>query len=93
MMPFGPCPTSSGSTEYLVGPNWLSRSSTAHKSTHDVQTIVGFNNENETKIQNNWPHEPRVVLVVSPKNLPTVFQITPLFPYYNFACQSSEYLT
>ena len=27
----------------------MSRSCTAHKSTHDVQTIPGFNNENETK--------------------------------------------
>ena len=27
-----------------------SRSCTAHKSTHDVQTIPGFNNEIETKI-------------------------------------------
>ena len=27
----------------------LSRSCTAHKSTHDVLTIPGFNNENETK--------------------------------------------
>ena len=40
----------------------LSRSCTAHKSTHDVLTIPGFNNENETKkLQNNWSHDPRVV--------------------------------
>ena len=46
----------------------LSRSCTAHKSTHDVLTIPGFNNE---KLQNNWPHDSCGVCVVCPQKPPS----------------------
>jgi len=74
----------------IIGDSVLvSRSRTAHKSTHDVQTIPGFNNENKTK---NYKITGLTILVLFAlcllKNL-SISQYSSV-SYYNFTCQSSE---